>query len=233
MAKQEINFGRRFKPDARDKGFMMARLLKAVPVLSVSKTWRISAKALDQGDTGTCVAQAWANFLRAAPIQTAAGIDQLRWDIYDKAILLDEWPDNDADTERQLGTTVRGGAEAVRGMGRLKSYVWAFSLQPVIEWVLLRGPVVLGTNWYSSMMRPDAAGLVSIKPSASLLGGHAYLLRGMDTRHALALCSNSWGDDWGKSGEFRMSFRDLERLITEDGEACAAVESRLVAKVMM
>jgi hypothetical protein len=74
---------------------------------------------------------------------------------------------------------------------------------------------------------------VRIVQNASVAGGHAYLLRGVDTRRALARCSNSWGDSWGLSGEFLLPFRDLERLIHEDGEACAAVEKRLAAKAVM
>jgi len=42
--------------------------------------------------------------------------------------------------------------------------------------------------------------------------------------------TNSWGDEWGKSGEFYLPFRDLERLIADNGEACTAVEKSLSAK---
>jgi C1A family cysteine protease len=55
------------------------------------------------------------------------------------------------------------------------------------------------------------------------------LWRGADTKRGLALCSNSWSDFWGKSGDFYVSFRDMERLILEDGEACTALEQKLKA----
>jgi hypothetical protein len=204
----------------------------------VRKTWSINAKALDQGDTGTCVGHAWRNFLRCAPIQTEkAGPSQ--FDIYRSAVLKDSWSDNDdeaqlpdGDPGLDFGTSVRAGAEAVTDFGRLKSYVWAFSLQPTVEWVLTQGPVVLGTNWYSTLSRPDADGIARITARATVIGGHAYLLRGVDTRRALARCTNSWGDGWGKSGEFFLPFEDLERLILEDGETCAAVQKRLSAKTV-
>jgi C1A family cysteine protease len=61
------------------------------------------------------------------------------------------------------------------------------------------------------------------------VGGHAYLLRGVNTKTALALCSNSWGDEWGKSGDFVLSFKDLERLIHEEGECATAVEQKVRA----
>lgn len=223
-------FGRRQSPDHRDQQFMMARRLGPVgAVMPTQKTWKIKPTALDQGDTGTCVAHAWCNFLRAAPIESNAGIDGLRWSLYDYAIAHDQWIDNDHDTDRQMGTSVRAGAEAVMHFGRLKSYLWAFSLQPAVEWVLTMGPVVLGTEWYSSMMMPNADGIVTITQRARILGGHAYLWRGVDTKKALALCSNSWSDEWGKSGDFYLPLRDIERLIREDGECATAIEQKLKA----
>ena len=171
---------------------------------------------------------AWANFLRCAPIRSTAGInEEYAYKIYDHAISIDEWDDNDSDSEREMGTSVRAGAEAVLKFGRLKSYVWAFQLQPAVEWVLTRGPVVLGTLWYNSMLDTDSEGIVQIKPRARPVGGHAYLWRGVDVRRAMAKCSNSWGDDWGISGEFFLPLRDLERLIAEEGECCTAIEQRL------
>ena len=223
------SFGRRISKDERDKQYLMRRLLApARAVLPTSKTWKIAAKNLDQGDYGTCVGNAWTNFLRCAPIQTTAN-ESMALKIYDAAILLDEWTDNDHDTDRQMGTSVRGGAMAVTNMGRLNSYLWAFELQPAVEWVLTMGPVVLGTTWYSSMMKPDAQGIVQIKTNARSLGGHSYLWRGADTKKALAYCVNSWSDSWGLSGNFAIPFKDLETLIHDEGEACTAIQKSLKA----
>lgn len=220
--------GRKFSPDDRDHQFLMTRKL-AMPglLLPSRKTWGIAPTALDQGNTGSCVGHGWANFLRCEPIKTNSGIDQLRWAIYDAAIQLDEWTDNDNDTARQLGTSVRAGAQAVTNFGRLKSYLWAFSLQPALEWVLTMGPIVLGTNWYRSMFTPDAKGVVEIKPFSPIDGGHCYLWRGANMNTGMATMTNSWGDSWGNSGDFLISFRDLERLIHEDGECATAIEQKL------
>jgi hypothetical protein len=234
-------FGRRFEPDARDRNFLMRRMLPAARALALParKTWSIKATSLDQGSTGTCVGHAWRNFLRCAPIKSEAS-GPSAFDVYRSAILMDPWNENDSEADLpdgdpglSFGTTVRAGAEAVLKFGRLKSYVWSFALQPTVEWVLLQGPVVLGTNWYSSMSRPDAEGIARITATATVEGGHAYLLRGVDTRRALARCVNSWGDNWGKSGEFFLPFTDLERLIHEDGESCSAVEKRLGARAVV
>ncbi len=234
-------FGRRFAKDDRDQGYLMRRMLPDARrlTLAVRKTWGINPRALDQGQTGTCVGHAWRNFLRCAPTRTEKS-GPSAFDIYRSAVLKDTWAANndeaqlaDGDPGLDFGTSVRAGAEAVTAFGRLKSYVWAFSLQPAVEWVLTEGPVVLGTNWYSSLSQPDAQGIARITPTATVIGGHAYLVRGVDTRKALARCCNSWGDGFGKSGDFFLPFRDLERLIHEDGEACSAVEKRLNALEVM
>ena len=220
-----------------DEQFLIRRALAAPGTpLPKRKTWRLSSKSLNQGDTGTCVGHAWRNFLRCAPLMTDKG-GPSPFDIYRQAVALDEFRGNDneanlpdGDPGLDFGTTVRAGAKAVMDFGRLQSYLWAFALQPAVEWVLTNGPVVLGTDWWSSFMEPDDEGIVEIKPNAKLIGGHAYLWRGVDTTRGLARCTNSWGDDWGQSGEFLIPLRDLERLIADNGEVATAVEKKYKAK---
>jgi hypothetical protein len=233
MKKRMNGFGRRYSPDVRDHAFLMARKLEAPGTpLPIRKTWAITSKNLDQGQTGTCVGHAWSNFLRCAPLQTLTG--PTPFSIYRHAIVLDEWPDNDNEVEMpedqlQSGTSVRAGAKAVTNLGRLKSYLWAFNLQPALEFVLTQGPCVLGINYYSSMFTPNAEGIISITKNARVEGGHAILWRGADTKRGLARLSNSWGDGWGLSGDCLIGFKDLERLIHEQGECCSAVEQKLKA----
>lgn len=226
--------GRRFDPDPSDHKFLMRRKLavSGTVVLPTQKVWAIDSKSLDQANTSTCVGHAWNNFLRCAPIRTTKGPSP--FDIYRKAVVVDPWPENDneatlPDFDPQLddGTSVRAGAEAVTQFGRLKSYLWGFQLTPVVEWLLTEGPVVVGFNWYSSMGRLDSNGFARITPGATIEGGHAFLVRGADTKKQRVTCENSWGDDWGKKGTFFLSFADLERLIHEDGEACTAIEQKL------
>lgn len=230
-------FGRLTPRDRdEDEQFLLRRALTAAgTALPTRKTWRIGSKALNQGKTGTCVGHAWRNFLRCAPHLTEKG-GPSPFDIYRKAVSLDEFRANDGEAELpdgdrglEYGTTVRAGAKSVMELDRLKSYLWAFALQPAVEWVLTNGPVVLGTDWWSSFV-PDAEGIVQIKPNATRSNGHAYLWRGVDTKRGLALCTNSWGDAWGKSGDFYIPLRDLERLIADDGEVCTAVEKKYTAK---
>jgi hypothetical protein len=228
---EPLKFGRLHEVDTRDHRFLMTALLDTTArELPARKTWGVNPAALNQGATGTCVGHGWRNFLRCTPRRTEKS-GPSAWDIYRAAVLRDGWRDNDdesglpdGDVRLDFGTSVRAGAKALMALGHLESYVWSFFLQPAIEWVLTRGPIVLGTDWYSSFSTPDEEGIVRITPSASVLGGHCYLLRGVNTTRALALCTNSWGDSWGRSGEFYLPFRDLERLIRDGGECCTAIE---------
>lgn len=226
--------GRRISLDENDKKFLVRRRLAAAADVSLPrrKTWRIGGKSLDQGSTGTCVGHAWKNFLRCAPIRTEIG--PTPWDIYRKAISVDEWTDNDAEiidinnANLQSGTSVRAGAQTMIEFGRLKSYLWAFDLQSVIEWVLTQGPLVLGINWYSTFNNPDHEGIIKLSETSTILGGHAILCRGINLKTSLATLENSWGDTWGKSGACYIPLSTLERLIHEQGECCTAIETKIL-----
>lgn len=229
-----MKLGRRFHRDDRDREpkHLLVNHMVAAAKLPVSKTWLSSTEHLDQGNTGTCVGHGWRNFLRCAPIQTSA-VSPSAFDIYRKAVLLDPWTDNDdearlpdGDPGMDTGTTVRAGAKAMANMHRLTvGYAWAFTLAPAIEWLLTKGPLVVGVNWYDSMFTPDGSGLVTIAPGAALSGGHCFCVRGVNRSTGKVRCIQSWGNTWGHSGDFYLLFSDFERLILEDGEVCTAIQS--------
>jgi C1A family cysteine protease len=90
------------------------------------------------------------------------------------------------------------------------------------ETILKLGPVVVGTNWYNGMFYPNKNGLIKI--SGQMVGGHAYLINGVDTKTKQFRIKNSWGKSWGKGGHAFISFNDMSRLIKENGEICLAIE---------
>ncbi|MDH5666543.1 MAG: hypothetical protein OEY86_00850 [Nitrospira sp.] len=207
-----IQFGRRFAPDTRDRKFL---LRKAAPIepRPVRKTWRIWWKG-DQGNTPMCVGYAWHALLRALPKLQRDPSPEI---IYALAQRNDEWDGEDYD-----GSSVRGGAKALQLAGKIASYGWAFTVEDAIQWVGLRGPVVLGTHWYSGMMTPDKHGILRV--TGRRIGGHAYELIGYDDRKECGLIQNSWGLPWALNGRAWIRYDDLDRLIREDGEACSPTE---------
>lgn len=75
------------------------------------------------------------------------------------------------------------------------------------------------------MFQINTAGFVNI--SGIIEGGHSVLILGADpVSHNFDLI-NQWAD-WGldNRGDFRMTRDTLDRLMQQDGEACAAIEMR-------
>ena len=179
------------------------------------KMWRVWWKG-DQGDTNMCVGYAWHGLLRALPLLQRSPVAPA---IYRAAQKLDQWPGEDYE-----GTSVRGGAKALQADGKIVSYGWAQEIGTVIQWLAFKGPVVLGTNWYEHMMKPDSTGLVI--PGGEIVGGHAYLAIGYDNVKERLICQNSWSMDWGPiNGRFHLHYDDADALIKDDGEACTSTEA--------
>jgi hypothetical protein len=227
-----MKYGRRVAIDPRDDLHpIRARIGQAVERRNI--TWALGhALTMDQGNTGTCVGHGLKALLMASPVKRGTPTAHpTPYEIYRRAILLDEWSDNDAeehapDSALQAGTSVRAGAKALQDLGLVSSYDWAHDVNPMIDFLCGHGPVVIGVNWYDTMEEPDAHGLIKIGPSASVVGGHCVCIVGWSQTHGRFQGVNSWGRSWGVDGRFSISAEDMERLIHEDGEICAPVERR-------
>ena len=178
---------------------------------------------LNQHQTQSCVGHGWTLFLTSAPRLTAPGPDPFR--IYHEAQELDDTP---GEEPVYYGTSVRAGAKAMQQDGWITGdYVWAEDVRVLWKFVLTRGPVVLGTDWYQGMNHADADGFVNL--SGSVVGGHCYLCYGVDgedPQNRAFLCANSWGSDWGVDGTFRLRYEDVRQLFFQRSiDACSAVEN--------
>lgn len=207
------HFGRYHAPDDRDRGYLLRRSESS----RTSRLWRAGGQALNQGDTPQCVGYSAFELGRCSPVRQQVASPRA---LYNLAQEFDEWEGRDYD-----GTSVRGVAKALQIMGVAESYYWAADVETAVAHVLDLGPLLLGVNWYRNMSYPDSSGRVEAKGRFD--GGHAVLLRGADTRSELVCLRNSWGRDYGIGGDCLLSFADLDRLIHEDGEACAIVEAHV------
>lgn len=209
-------FGRLPAPDQRD--WPLARAAALLPAqLPAGKYWAPSS-ALDQNGWPHCVAYAWKGWLLAAPVMQGAAVEPA--EVYAAAQVVDEWPGEAYD-----GTSVRAGAKVLAERGYISSYLFASSISEARDWVLGRGPILFGTNWYSGMMQTDEAGYVAA--SGSLEGGHAYLCFGYSTMRRAFRCLNSWGRGWGYYGRFWLREAEAAQLLAEAGEICTALEVRI------
>lgn len=182
-----------------------------------SKTWN-DLRQLDQIDTGHCVAFAWAQWGNTEPIEDVY-TNQDAHDIYYQCKIVDGEPG------QENGSMIRSGAVVMQASPHFKltNYVFAANVEEIAAWVLTHGPVVVGSNFYQGMHDPDPTnGIVTL--TGRLLGGHAYVVDGYDAGTTLFRVQNSWGVNWGLNGYFFIFAKDLQRLLTEQGDACAALE---------
>lgn len=222
----DITFGRLPAPDERDKNYPMQMLLEAPLAVPEGLSnpfpgdfyWNAPRPYFNQGPRPICVGAAWSHWLTASPLYTRDGPDPET--IYGEAQLIDEWPGEDYD-----GTSVRAGAKYLQSKGRIANYFWASSLQDIIQALKTRGPIVVGTEWTSSMMNPSPGEIIEV--SGRVLGGHAYLLIGLSESYQVFRALQSWGD-WTPSSGFWLRFADFDRLLRRQGEACVATEQSIL-----
>lgn len=226
----EVGLGRLPKADARDRDFALRQMLRRTEAKQYhTRYWPYFVGALDQGDTPRCVGFAWTAFLLSTPVThrtTPEGVHhgigtpwQFAQALYERAQRIDEWPG-----ENYAGTSVRAGAKALRELGRLVEYRWAWDADTARDYVLTRGPVIFGTDWHTEMFVPDANGW--LRPRGQVVGGHAYVVIGFSrTRDAFRIL-NSWGKGWGQKGRAWLSRADAAALIAADGDVCSAIEQK-------
>lgn len=214
-----LGLGRKPSEDERDNKFLIKAILPK-KITITSRYWYANGWWGDQGNTPMCVGYSWAHWLEDGPV-TQPGVSPIVQPsgIYSLAQKVDEWPG-----ENYEGTSVRAGAKVLTELGFIGEYRWAWDVETLINAVLSEGPCVVGTNWYENMFYPNAKGVISI--SGGVAGGHAWLINGVDTKAKYFRMKNSWGREWGNKGMAKISFEDMKRLISEDGEVCLAREIR-------
>lgn len=214
MKTKTVKFGRLVQFDERSRGYPIRSILRGEPRKPRSYTWRCT-EYLDQKAEGACVGFSIAHELIARPAEVTGITAVQARAIYKRAQKLDQWPG-----ENYEGTSVLAGMKAMQELhpGKVGEYRWAFGLSDVLRTVSYYGPVVLGIPWYEGMTSPTADGV--IRATGQVLGGHAILCNGVSVKTNMVRLHNSWGVDWGKGGDCFLSFKDLEKLLYEDGEAC-------------
>jgi hypothetical protein len=206
--------------DARDGVYLFRRALQAdARVLPDYKVWTRGI-ILDQGREGACVGFAWQAWENAKPrgnVEQQGDAAGYAW--YKDAQRIDPWPGEDYE-----GTTVRAGARVAVNRGYADTYLWAGSVAEINAWLLGRGPVVVGSNWYNSMDDIDSSGYITIDPGSGIRGGHAYLCLGIG-REGNYHFQNSWGENYGKEGKFFLTPQQFYNLVNVgDAEFCTAAQ---------
>jgi hypothetical protein len=184
--------------------------------------WADNDPVLDQGQQGTCVGHGTAQWGNTLPVDDKFTHEDAL-DLYYQATVFDGQPDDPrAPGGGQQGASVRSGMKALQKKGRLSAYAVTQDVATIRAWVTTKGPVVLGTDWYSDMFNPNDLGYVT--PTGSVAGGHCYTIIGDLVSESAAYLINSWGTDWGLKGYFKMKWADVQALQNQSGEAWTALE---------
>lgn len=218
------NFGRLEVTDSRDLNYGISPMLMSAPRIS-KKFWWDEGWWGNQGTSSECVAYSWSHWLEDGPVIQDSIFGRAKpvfkpTTLYEACQKVDQWPGTD-----YSGTSVRAGAKILKDVGLITEYRWAFTLDEIILTLLTLGPMVVGTKWYHKMQFPDQNGLIKARGRA--LGGHAYLINGVDVDREYLRIKNSWGREWGDNGHGYISFKDFDKIFKKGGDACIASEIKI------
>lgn len=227
---KEFGLGRRYSPDPRDRRFALAPALPTIPTqvqpgAHVRKfPWRLGP-ILNQGSTEQCTVYSAVGLIQAAPRLHLLNFGPADFTaIYDKAQQQDEF----ADTPPAGGTSERAVQKVLQDKKLTASYLWATDEATARTYLLTRGMLLFGTDWFSGMDTPGPQGYVTADGSAR--GGHEFIVRWYyNASHAkypdTYECVNSWGEGWGQKGIFRMKADDFRYLFLHlNGDLCSPLE---------
>lgn len=225
--------GWRKESDLRNLNHLLRTVV--APQKPRSHHWTMPLAPANQLATGTCTGHAAWHRLVTTPIAMDPRKIPSPFDIYRRAVLLDQWSDNDSDAtapqaELQAGSSTLGVMKALKEFGLISRYVWCYTAEDVILGVGYHGPVCIGIAWFESMFQPDGEGFIHLDPASGIAGGHEVLVIGWDQTRGVAEVLNSWGPGFGKNGRFYVAGETLRDLIERyDGEGATATEIRAKA----
>jgi hypothetical protein len=224
------SYGRIESPDPRDGNYNVEDVIPDMP-MPIRKFWWDNAWWGDQRRTSHCVAYSWMHWVEDGPVIQDRIPSREKpilppKEFYNACQKIDKWP---GEEPVYKGTSVRAGAKILKSVGIINEYRWAFTVRSMVRTLLTLGPMVVGTKWYAGMDKPNYKGAMTIK--GRKLGGHAYVINGVDTEHKFFRIKNSWGRRWGDGGYGYLRFSDMQKLLSEGGDACIASEIKISKSV--
>lgn len=224
QASGPYRLGRHVLHDEASKDFEARKMVGRRPRQLASVEHSINAPIWNQGEIGQCTAEAALGLLMADQVRKSewnfagTGPDADTLALYRAETRLDDTDIPGSWEPEDTGSTGLWSMKALHKANLIKGYHWAFSMTTVLQ-LLLDTPVSTGTAWYNSMFSPAPRGKLTVDESSGVAGGHQYLLIGIDMENDEVIARNSWGEEWGDQGKFRLSFQDYAKLLSDNGDA--------------
>jgi hypothetical protein len=181
----------------------------------ISVTHQATGLPLNQGELGSCTANALCGALNSAPDFSGGTplteVDAVK--VYNLETELEGKPHPPNDP----GGSGLMVCKAAKQLGLISSYKHAFGINHALL-ALVKRPVITGINWYTSFDSPNQDGLVELTADATVRGGHEILADGIDAEQKLVWFWNSWGTQFGVGGRFCMSFDTWAQLLSQHGD---------------
>lgn len=192
----------------------MARMVDATAVKS--KRHRYYGLVLGQGGLGACVPSTALGCLNTVGLRRIGKV----W----RSIEIEGWysivtaADPFAGQWKPDDTGSDGGSmgKVLRDAGLIKEWRWTFGITAFRQALMLKAMMV-GIGWTESMFHPDARGRLQIVGGD--VGGHEFMVRGYDLPSDEYYCQNSWTSQWGLSGHFILTGKQLAERLEAGGDA--------------
>lgn len=240
--KQQTPFplGRHVQHDSRSRAFTFQ--VPATAAKHVSVLWPHSTPVLNQGGKAACTGDAMAQLLNCdmfASVRTLvkslpeAGLtttapwltqaDALA--IYSLGTHYDGFGPSQYYPPNDDGGSGLGVAKAAQELGYVDRYQHCYTFAQLQAAIQVQ-PVIVGTSWTNPMFTCDpATGFITTGQlnDNTVVGGHEWVLLGIDYQLMCVVGLNSWGSGWGggpglSHGLFRVSFNDFQALLADDGD---------------
>jgi C1A family cysteine protease len=222
------------RPDPRDHLFSVAVHKHVYPPIDLRSHFPLPA--FDQGDLGSCTANACAKLLTFDQKKDGLKIEMpSRLFMYFNERLIE------GDVDEDGGATIRDTIKSVAKYGACPETEWPYdvarfaekptdacytdakrqcaiiysrvshSLGSIAAALALGFPIITGISVYESFEADSVAstGIIPVPdPSKeAMLGGHAVVIAGMDVDQDFVWLGNSWGPSWGLNGWAKMPLR--------------------------
>lgn len=206
--------GRHVIHDGRSRAYALPSKAKPTTVIA----WPRVGPILDQGNVGSCTANAAFGLLMTQPFSNGTVYtEQDCLALYHEETVLDDveipgqYPPNDT------GSAGIYAMQALQNRGLIDSYSHAFTLDAALA-ALATGPIAVGSVWMQSMFDPNSSGVIQVNKRSGVAGGHEYVVDGFDPSRDAVRMTNSWGTSWGMSGQAWIKTADFQWLLSQQGD---------------